>query len=85
MTPGRSSRPRPDDEIETVLIPRADQPQEQSLEDQIATQLDLARAYVEIGDKESATAILDEVMAKGNAEQKKQAGELLSQLQGSAE
>ena len=82
---GPEQPPVADDEIETVLIPRADQPQEQSLEDQIATQLDLARAYVEIGDKESATAILDEVMAKGNAEQKKQAGELSDQLQGSAE
>ena len=82
---GLEQPPAADDEIETVLIPRADQPQEQSLEDQIATQLDLARAYVEIGDKESATAILEEVMAKGNAEQKKQAGELSDQLQGSAE
>ena len=69
-----------DDEIETVLIPRADKPQEQSLEDQIATQLDLARAYIEIGDKQSARGILDEVMAKGNAEQKQQAEALSGQI-----
>ena len=69
-----------DEELETtVLIPRADQPQEQSLEDQISTQLDLARAYIEIGDKQSARGILDEVMAKGNAEQKQQAEALSGQ------
>ena len=69
-----------DEEIETVLIPRADQPREQSPEDQIATQLDLARAYIEIGDKESAKDILDEVMAKGNADQRQQAEELSGQI-----
>ena len=68
------------EEIETVLIPRADQPREQSPEDQIATQLDLARAYIEIGDKESAKDILDEVMAKGNADQRQQAEELSGQI-----
>ena len=69
-----------DEEIETVLIPRADQPQEQSLEDQIATQLDLARAYIEIGDKQNARGILDEVMASGDAEQKQQAEALSGQI-----
>ena len=70
-----------DDELETtVLIPRTDQPQEQSLEDQIATQLDLARAYIEIGDKQSARGILDEVMARGSAEQKQQAEALSGQI-----
>ena len=69
-----------DDEPETILIPRADQPREQSPEDQIATQLDLARAYIEIGDKQSARGILDEVMARGNADQKQQAEALSGQI-----
>ena len=69
-----------DDELETILIPRADQPREQSPEDQIATQLDLARAYIEIGDKQSARGILDEVMARGNADQKQQAEALSGQI-----
>ena len=70
-----------DDELETtVLIPRAEQPQQQSLEDQIATQLDLARAYIEIGDKQSARGILDEVMARGSADQKRQAEALSGQI-----
>ena len=68
------------DELETVLIPRAEQPPEQSLEDQMATQLDLARAYIEIGDKQSARGILDEVMASGNTEQKQQAEALSGQI-----
>lgn len=69
-----------EDELETVQIPRADKPPEQSLEDQIATQLDLARAYIEIGDKQNARGILDEVMASGNAEQKQQAEALAGQI-----
>ena len=71
-----------DDEEEdhTVFVPRAAQPEEQSLEDEIATKLDLAKAYVELGDKDSAKAILDEVMADGNDEQRKQAEDLLGQI-----
>ncbi len=69
-----------DDEDHTVFVPRAAQPEEQSVEDEVATKLDLAKAYVELGDKESAKTILDEVMVEGNDEQKKQAEELLAQV-----
>ncbi len=68
-----------DDEDHTVFVPRAAQPEEQSVEDEIATKLDLAKAYVELGDKDSAKTILDEVMQEGNDDQKKQAQELLNQ------
>ncbi|MGB1800255.1 MAG: FimV/HubP family polar landmark protein [Gammaproteobacteria bacterium] len=64
----------------TVFVPRAAQPDEQSSEDEIATKLDLAKAYVELGDKDSAKTILDEVMADGNDEQRKQAEDLLGQV-----
>jgi len=66
-----------DDDEHTVFVPRAAQPEEQSAEDEIATKLDLAKAYVELGDKDSAKTILDEVMANGNDEQRKQAEDLL--------
>ena len=66
-----------DDDEHTVFVPRAAQPEEQSAEDEIATKLDLAKAYVELGDKDSAKIILDEVMANGNDEQRKQAEDLL--------
>ncbi len=42
--------------------------------------LDLAKAYVELGDKDSAKNILGEVIAEGNEDQKKQAQDLLDQV-----
>jgi pilus assembly protein FimV len=69
-----------DDDEHTVFVPRASQPDEQTAEDEIATKLDLAKAYVELGDKDSAKTILDEVMADGNDEQRKQAEDLLGQV-----
>ena len=47
---------------------------------EIATKLDLAKAYVELGDEDSAKAILDEVIADGNEQQRQQAQELLNQV-----
>ncbi len=48
--------------------------------DEIGTKLDLAKAYVDMGDGDGAKSILDEVMEEGDEDQKKQAGELLAQL-----
>lgn len=48
--------------------------------DETATKLDLAKAYVDMGDAEGARSILDEVLAEGNEEQKKQAAELAAQI-----
>jgi pilus assembly protein FimV len=48
--------------------------------DETATKLDLARAYIDMGDSEGARSILDEVMAEGNDQQKKQAKELSAQI-----
>ena len=69
-----------DDEDHTVFVPRTSDAGEQSAEDEIATKLDLAKAYVELGDSDSAKAILDEIIADGNEEQKKQAEELKAQV-----
>lgn len=49
-------------------------------EDDITTKLDLARAYVEMGDQDGARSILEEVLGEGNDEQKGNAEKLLSQL-----
>ena len=46
---------------------------------QVSTKLDLARAYMDMGDVEGARSTLEEVMAEGNADQKKEAKELLVQ------
>jgi len=48
--------------------------------DETATKLDLAKAYIDMGDAEGARSILDEVLAEGNDAQKKQAAELAAQI-----
>ncbi len=48
--------------------------------DEVATKLDLARAYMEMGDPDGARSILNEVMEEGSEGQKKEAEELISQL-----
>ena len=51
-----------------------------SAEDEVGTKLDLARAYIDMGDSESAKGILDEVVSDGNDEQKKDANELIERI-----
>ena len=46
--------------------------------DEVSTKLDLARAYLEMGDKEGAREILQEVIAEGNQEQKSNAQSLIA-------
>lgn len=48
--------------------------------DEAATKLDLARAYIDMGDAEGAKDILSEVLGEGNEEQRKEANELLSRI-----
>lgn len=47
--------------------------------DEVNTKLDLARAYLDMGDHEGARDILEEVVAGGNAGQKQEAEELMAQ------
>ena len=48
--------------------------------DQVATKLDLARVYVDMGDAEEARSILNEVLAQGNDAQQQEAQSLLDSL-----
>jgi pilus assembly protein FimV len=48
--------------------------------DEVGTKLDLARAYIDMGDPDGARSILDEVMEEGNDDQKKEAQELLDKI-----
>lgn len=48
--------------------------------DEVGTKLDLAKAYVDMGDSDGARSILDEVMEEGDAGQKQQAEQLLQQM-----
>lgn len=73
-----------------VLPQVEDEPQEISTEnseqasspqwDEAATKLDLARAYLDMGDKIGARSIIDEVMREGDPAQRDQAAELASRL-----
>ena len=48
--------------------------------DEIATKLDLARAYIDMGDTDGARDILDEVLQEGTDTQKQDASSLLSRI-----
>lgn len=48
--------------------------------DETATKLDLARAYIDMGDAEGARDILDEVVAEGNEAQQQEARDLIGKL-----
>ncbi len=47
---------------------------------QMATKLDLARGYIDLGVKDGARELLEEVMRDGTREQRQQAVELLKQV-----
>ena len=49
-------------------------------EDTIGTRLDLARAYVDMGDPDGARSMLDEVLAEGSEAQREEARKLLAEL-----
>jgi pilus assembly protein FimV len=49
-------------------------------EDAIGTKLDLAKAYLDMGDPEGARSMLDEVMAEGSDTQKGEARKLLAEI-----
>lgn len=48
--------------------------------DEVDTMLDLARAYIDMGDADSANSTINEIIATGNADQVEAAKELQSQL-----
>ncbi|MHA1568127.1 MAG: FimV/HubP family polar landmark protein, partial [Alphaproteobacteria bacterium] len=48
--------------------------------DEVGTKLDLAKAYIDMGDPDGARSILDEVLDEGTDSQKQEAQELLQQI-----
>jgi len=48
--------------------------------DTVATKLDLARAYIDMGDAEGARRILDDVASEGDADQQQEAKALLGRI-----
>lgn len=49
-------------------------------DDEVTTKLDLARAYIDMDDRESARNILDEVIEEGNSDQKQEAESIIAKL-----
>jgi pilus assembly protein FimV len=74
--PGESAQALP--ELETVAAPAASATSAAHME--METKLDLAIAYQEIGDKEGARELLEEVIKGGNSEQVTKANAMRAQL-----
>ncbi len=49
-------------------------------DDAVATKIDLARAYLDMGDADGARSMLEEVVAEGSESQKAEAKKLLSEI-----
>lgn len=49
-------------------------------EDEVGTKLDLAKAYIDMGDQESARNILSEVVQEGTQDQQREANDLIRQI-----
>ena len=72
----------PAPEAAAVEAPALDMPPDidPDLLEEVNTKLDLARAYLEMGDKEGAREILEEVLKEGDGQQKQEAEKLINSL-----
>ncbi|HEV7165058.1 MAG TPA: FimV/HubP family polar landmark protein [Gammaproteobacteria bacterium] len=68
-----------DDAPAPAMAAGGDEPAASSISE-IGTKLDLARAYIDMGDPDGAKSILTEVIGEGNAQQKQEAQELLKHV-----
>ena len=68
-----------DDAPAPAMAAGGDEPAASSISE-IGTKLDLARAYIDMGDPDGAKSILAEVIGEGNAQQKQEAQELLKHV-----
>lgn len=71
------------EEIEATAVPQAEPALDSGAIDpevweEVNTKLDLAKAYIEMGDKEGAREILEEVLKEGDPRQQAEAGEMIT-------
>ena len=80
---GPGNFPGDEDTISMISGPSQEMEEEEGKysEDEMDIQLDLALAYIELGDKESARKSIEDIMACGNEKQKRGAQELLKKLE----
>jgi pilus assembly protein FimV len=73
-----------DQDNEPLELPTQESSEDLSLDldstDEVTTKLDLARAYIDMGDNEGAKSILDEVVSEGTDQQQQEAQELLNSI-----
>ena len=76
----------PTNKLTAITKIKADDMSLQELEpvtmSEVGTKLDLARAYMDMGDPEGARSILEEVVTEGSASQKQEAQRLIEALPG---
>lgn len=70
-TPADSASELASDELEV---------EDTALGDEVATKLDLARAYLEMGDIDGAKDVLDEVIEEGSSSQQQEANQMLQKI-----
>ena len=68
------------DDLEEVETTSLSGDEMDEIDDEVNTKVDLARAYVDMGDGEGARSILEEVLGEGNQGQQQEAQQLLDQL-----
>jgi len=75
-------KPEPEPGAESVSVPVEDpaSEDESSEDDDPEIKLDLARAYLSLGDKEASKSMLDEVLKNGNEAQKAEARQMLEEI-----
>lgn len=64
-------------EVDATDIAELDTP---SIMDEVGTKLDLAKAYIDMGDPDGARSILDEVLEEGSPPQQQEAQQLMQQI-----
>jgi pilus assembly protein FimV len=82
IRPPKPAAPAEDLNMDLGSVPGAEEPAAAggSSMSEIGTKLDLARAYIDMGDPDGAKSILEEVIAEGNAQQKSEAQELIKHV-----
>ncbi len=81
MPDAADSSPTARDTLKTEQMPQLSQLEPVTMSE-VGTKLDLARAYMDMGDPDGARNILQEVLAEGSASQKQEARRLIDTLPG---
>jgi pilus assembly protein FimV len=79
---GAAATPSSASETQKLTIETALPDLEPATMSEVGTKLDLARAYMDMGDPEGARSILDEVLSEGSVSQKQEARRLIDSLPG---